>query len=104
MLYNGQKVSSPLVAKQTKENHIKNSFQAANVNSANIQIGNSRYAMEGPLTMNTSTLTYPQNKRSLTYEDRIPASKLKKEEQESSIPAKSATPTPKESVRGSSNN
>ena len=104
MLYSGQKVSSPLLAKQKKENHINNFSQAASVNSANIQTGNSRSAMEGPLTTNTSTPTYPRNKRSLTYNDRIRASKLKKEEQEPSVPVESATPTPKESVCGSSNN
>ena len=64
MLYSGQKVSPPLLTKQTKENHIKNSSQAASVNFT--QIGNSRYAMEGPLTTNTSTPTCPRNKRSLT--------------------------------------
>ena len=105
VLYSGQKVSSPLLAKQTKENHIKNASQAASVNSANIQNSNSRYAMEGPLTTNISTPTYPRNKRSLTYKDRIcTPSKLKKEEQKPSILVESATPTPKESVRGSSNN
>ena len=100
VLYSGQKASSPLLAKQTKENHKKNSSQAASLNS--IQRGNSRYAMEGPLTTNTST--YPRNKRSLTFNDRIRTSKLKKEEQEPSVPVESASPTPKESVRGSSNN
>ena len=104
VLYSGQTVSSPLLAKQTKENDGKNSSQAASVNSANIQIGNSRYAMEGPLTTNTSTPTDPRNKRSLTYNDRIRASKLKKEEQEPSFPVESATPTRKEAVSGSSNN
>ena len=100
MLYSGQKVSSPLLAKQTKEN----SSQATSVNSANIQNSNSRYAMEGPLTTNTSTPTHARNERALTYYDRIHASKLKKEEQEPSVPVESATPTPKKSVRGSSNN
>ena len=104
VLYSGQKVSSPLLAKQTKENHIKNSSQAASLNSANIQNSNSRYAMEGPLTTNTSTPTYPRNKRSLAYNDRIRASKLKKEEQERSLPVESVAPTPKGSVRGTSNN
>ena len=102
VLYSGQKVSPPLLAKQTKENHIKNSSQAASLNS--IQRDNSRYAMEGPLTTNTSTPTCPRNKRSLTYNNRIRASKLKKGEQEPSVPVESATPTPKESVCGSSNN
>ena len=46
VLYSGQKVSSPLLAKQTKEKYINNSSQAASVNSANLQTGNSRYAME----------------------------------------------------------
>ena len=103
VLYSGQKVSSPLPAKQTKENDIKNSSQATSVNSANIQIDNSRYAMEGPLTTNTSTPNYPRNKRSLTSNDRLRASKLKKEHKPS-VPVESATtPTPKESVSGSSN-
>lgn len=57
VLYSGQKVSSPLLAKQTKENDIITSPQATSVNSANIQINNSRYAMEGPLTTNTSMYT-----------------------------------------------
>ena len=100
MLYSGQKVSSPLLAKQTKEN----SSQATSVNSANIQNSNSRYAMEGPLTTNTSTPTHARNERAFTYYDRIHASKLKKEEQEPSVPVESATPTPKKSVRGISNN
>ena len=97
MLYSGQKVSCPLLAKQTKQNHIKkNSSQAAGVNSAIVQIGNSRYAVEGPLTTNTSTPTYPRNKRSLTYNDRMRASKLKKEEQEpSSCPCRVCYPNSK---------
>ena len=104
VLYSGQKVSSPLLAKQTKENDINSSPQATSVNSANIQINNSRYAMEGPLTTNTSTPTYPRNKRSLTYNNRIHASKLRKKKQEPSVPVESATPAPKKSVCGSSNN
>ena len=102
ILYSGQKVSSPLPAKQTKENNINESSQATSVNSANMQIDNCRYAMEGPLTTNTSTPNYPRNKRSLTSNDRLRASKLKKEHKPS-VPVESATPTPKESVSGSSN-
>lgn len=73
VLYSGQKVLYSLLPKQTKENDIKNSSQATSVNSASIQIDNSRYAIKGPLTTNTSTPTYPRNKRSLTFNDRIRA-------------------------------
>ena len=85
------------VSKANKaEPHKKNSSQAAGVNSAIVQIGNSRYAVEGPLTTNTSTPTYPRNKRSLTYNDRMRASKLKKEEQEpSSCPCRVCYPNSK---------
>ena len=48
MLLSGQEVFSPLQAKETEDNDIKNASQTTSVNSENMQIGNSRYAMEGP--------------------------------------------------------
>ena len=104
MLYSGQKVVSPLLAKETEENDIKNASQTTSVNSENIQIGNSRYAMEGPLTTNIRTSTHPPNKRSLTYSDSIYAGNLEKDERELFVCVESATPTQKTSVHGSSNN
>ena len=104
MLYSGQKVVSPLLAKETEENDIKNASQTTSVNSENIQIGNSRYAMEGPLTTNIRTSTHPPNKRSLTYSDSIYAGNLEKDERELFVCVESATPTQKSSVHGSSNN
>ena len=78
----GQKRSSPLLAKQTKENDLKKVSQATSVNSANMQIDNSRYAMAGPHTTNISTPTYPRNKISLTHRDRIYHDNIEKEERE----------------------
>ena len=91
MLYSGQKRLSPLLAKQTGKNDIKNASQTTSVNSENIQIGNSRYAKEGPLTTNIRTFTHPRKKRSLTYSDRIHAGNLEKDERELSVCVESAT-------------
>ena len=105
VLFNSHKISSPLLAKQTKENDLKHSPppQERTVNSANMQIDNSRYAVEGPHTTNMSTPTYPRNKRSLTYNDRICAGNLEKEERELVI-VWSTAPSHTNSVRGNLNN
>ena len=99
----GQKSSnsSPLLAKQTKENELKDVSHATSVNSANMQIDNSRYAMEGPHTTNISTPTYPWNKRSLTHKDRIYVGNIEKEEREPSVHVGS---THTNSLRGTFNN
>ena len=99
----GQKSSSPLLAKRTKENDLKDVSQATSVNSANMQIDNSRYAMEGPHTTNISSSTYPRTKISLTHKDRIYVGNIEKEERGPSVHVESAAPTHTNSVRGTSN-
>ena len=107
MLYSGQKVVSPLLAKETdlEENDIKNASQTTSVNSENIQIDTEfRICHGGPLTTNICTSARPPNKRSLTYSDSIYAGNLEKDERKLSVWVESATPTQKTSVHGSSNN
>jgi len=104
VLYSGRKISSPLLAKKTKENDLENSSQATSVNSASMRIDNSRYAMEGPHTTNISTPTYTLNERSVTHKDRICVGNVEKEKREPSVIVRSASPTHTNSVRGNSNN
>ena len=104
VLYNGHKSLSPFLAKRTKENDLKNSSQETSVNSANMQIDNSRYAMEGPLATTIPTSTHPRNKISLPRKDRTCTSNLEKDEKKTSVSSRSATLTRKHSGRGNSNN
>jgi len=86
-----------LLAEETEENDIKNASKTTGLISENMQIANSRYAMEGPLTTNIRTSTHPRNKRSLTYSDRIHAGKLGKDERELSKFVEFKTPSQLES-------
>ena len=104
VLFNSHKILSPLLAKETKENDLKISCQAASVNSANMQRDYSRYAMEGPHTTNISTPTYPRKEKCLTNKDRICVGNLEKEEREPSFNIRSAPPTHTNSLHGNLKN